>query len=93
MVYSVSTPISIITRLARYHNNFKCLNIAGYTQTNHLITRQPGYQMGTLGVEELLERIDNGSKPPVHRLLELALIVRGSVSAPRGIGWSVPSEV
>ena len=47
---------------------------------------QPAYQMGTLGVEELLERIENGSKPPVHRLLDLELIVRGSVSAQGGIG-------
>ena len=44
--------------------------------------RQPAYRMGVLGVESLVDRIENDSMPPVHRLLELELIVRGSVSAP-----------
>jgi len=42
--------------------------------------------MGVLGVEALMNRIENGHKPPVRRLFELELIIRGSVSAPQGIG-------
>ena len=65
---------------------FDNIPLASYVTPGLDTIHLPAYQMGTLGVAALLDRIENGSTPPVHRLLELELIVRGSVSGPRGIG-------
>ena len=44
--------------------------------------RQPAYEMGEMGAKVLIEAIADPRKPPVHRLLDLALIQRGSVTCP-----------
>ena len=45
--------------------------------------QQPAYDMGKIGSEVLLRRIDNPDQKPVHRILDTQLIVRQSVCSPR----------
>jgi len=45
--------------------------------------RQPAYDMGKIGSEVVLRRIDNPDEKPVHRILDIQLIVRQSVRSPR----------
>lgn len=59
---------------------FDDIPLASYVTPGLDTIRQPAYEMGNLGVGKLLERIENRSCPPVHRLLKLELIARGSVS-------------
>lgn len=47
--------------------------------------QQPAYDMGKIGSEVLLSRINNPYEKPVHRLLDTQLIVRQSVRYPRPI--------
>ena len=65
---------------------FDDIALASYVTPGLDTIHQPAYEMGVLGVEALMNRIENGHKPPVRRLFELELIIRGSVSAPQGIG-------
>ncbi len=50
--------------------------------------RLPVYEMGALGLEVLLAPIEAIGKTPVHRLLDLELIMRGSVEAPQSANRS-----
>lgn len=68
----------------RTYVGFDNIPLASYITLGLETIHLPAYQMGTLGVEALLDRIKNGSKPPVHRLLELELIVRGSLRTREG---------
>ncbi len=45
--------------------------------------QQPAYDMGKIGSEVVLRRIDNPGEKPVHRILDTQLIVRQSVRSPR----------
>ena len=65
---------------------FDDIPLASYVTPGLDTIRLPAYEMGVLGLEALLERIEKNSMPPVHRLLELELVVRGSVSSPREDG-------
>lgn len=62
---------------------FDDIPLASYVTPGLDTIRLPAYDMGALGLETLLDRIANGHRPPVHRLMALELIVRGSVAPPR----------
>jgi LacI family transcriptional regulator len=65
---------------------FDDIPLASYMTPALDTIRLPAYEMGVLGLEALLERMEEGFKPPVHRMLGLELIVRGSVTSPRAVG-------
>ena len=60
---------------------FDDIPLASYVTPGLDTIRLPAYAMGTLGLEALLDRIENGPRQPVHRLLGLELVVRGSVAS------------
>jgi LacI family transcriptional regulator len=62
---------------------FDDIPLASYVAPGLDTVRLPAYEMGALGLEVLLARMETGDKMPVHRLLDLELIVRGSVAAPQ----------
>jgi DNA-binding LacI/PurR family transcriptional regulator len=65
---------------------FDDIPLASYVTPGLDTIRLPAYEMGALGFEALLERIEKGGRTPVHRMLGLELIVRGSVASLRGNG-------
>jgi DNA-binding LacI/PurR family transcriptional regulator len=46
--------------------------------------RQPAYEMGAMGAQELFHRIESPDRKPVQKLLNIALIERDSTAGPRG---------
>ena len=60
---------------------FDDIPLASYVTPGLDTIHQPAYEMGIMGVEALVNHIENGSKPPFRRLLDLELIIRGSVSS------------
>ena len=61
---------------------FDDIPLAAYVKPGLDTVHQPAYRMGSLGFEALVDRIEGRAEGPVHRLLDLELIVRGSVSLP-----------
>jgi DNA-binding LacI/PurR family transcriptional regulator len=43
---------------------------------------QPGYQLGAMGVQLLVERIDDPAREFVHHVLPTNLLLRASAAAP-----------
>jgi LacI family transcriptional regulator len=61
---------------------FDDIPLAAYVSPGLDTVRQPAYRMGRLGAEALIERMEGAASSPVHRLLAMKLVVRGSVSPP-----------
>jgi LacI family transcriptional regulator len=62
---------------------FDDIRIASYVIPELTTIRQPAYDIGKLGAELLFQRIE-GKKKPVHKMLDLSLIVRESTASPAG---------
>ena len=62
------------------------ITLASYVTPGLDTIRLPAYAMGAQVFGALLVRTENGGRTPVHKLLGLELIVRGSVAPPRGNG-------
>ncbi len=62
---------------------FDDIRIASYVIPELTTIRQPAYDIGKLGAELLFQRI-GGCTKPVHRMLDLSLIVRESTAGPVG---------
>ncbi|WP_457576984.1 LacI family DNA-binding transcriptional regulator [Desulfomarina sp.] len=62
---------------------FDDIRIASYVIPELTTIRQPAYDIGKLGAELLFQRI-RGCTKPVHRMLDLSLIVRESTTGPVG---------
>lgn len=65
---------------------FDDMPLTGFVSPGLNTIRQPAREMGRLGAQTLLARIEEPSAPPVHRLLDIQLIERESVAAPRKPG-------
>ncbi|WP_228854638.1 LacI family DNA-binding transcriptional regulator [Desulfomarina profundi] len=62
---------------------FDDIRIASYVIPELTTIRQPAYDIGKLGADLLFQRI-GGCMKPVHRMLDLSLIVRESTAGPVG---------
>ena len=62
---------------------FDDIRIASYVSPELTTIRQPAYDIGKLGAELLFQRIEGKGKP-VHKMLDLSLIVRESTASPAG---------
>jgi LacI family transcriptional regulator len=62
---------------------FDDMAISSYVHPGLTTVRQPAYDMGSLGADILLGRIRTPGQPPVHRILETSVVVRGSTAAIR----------
>ena len=62
---------------------FDDMAISSYVHPGLTTVRQPAYEMGSLGADILLGRIRTPGRPPVHRILETSVVVRGSTAALR----------
>jgi LacI family transcriptional regulator len=61
---------------------FDDMAISAYLHPGLTTVRQPAYDMGRFGAEILLSHLRKPGTPPVHRILETSVIVRGSTAAP-----------
>lgn len=59
---------------------FDDMEISSFVTPRLTTIKQPAYDMGTLGVEVLLNQIQRGAYKPVHRMLETQLIIRESTT-------------
>jgi DNA-binding LacI/PurR family transcriptional regulator len=61
---------------------FDGLDVTDFTNPPLSSVMQPGYQLGSVGVQVLLERVHNPARKYLHRVLPTELRLRGSVAPP-----------